>query len=334
VRLALLHNPSAGEEDHGRQELESMLGEAGHEVAYRSLKEDGWREALDGGADLIVIAGGDGSIRKVFTALGTSPILALPLPLGSANNIARTLGYDFASALGVLTQDVPHERRRFDLWDATSPWGTSRFVEALGGGLFSQVLAKADDAPADPSGPENVDFGLRLLAETLRVAPAHEWAIEIDGEQIEEELIGLEVMNIREIGANVPFAPAADASDGLLEIVLVRAGDRSELAAYVAARLHDEEVDPVALTVRRGRRILVEPPHEARLHVDDLLPAWNLSGTNWVEVASAGIVLDVLVPTAPTPKPRRLPAHSTALKSTAPQNTATRPPTRSGMVMC
>ena len=296
MRLTLLHNPTAGEEDHDRAELEAMLAGAGHDVSYQSLKDDDWLQALVDDVDLIVVAGGDGSVRKLFTAVGASPTLTLIVPLGSANNIARTLGLDFESAIGMLTEGAQRVRRPFDVWDVMSTWGTSRCVEAVGGGLFSRVLAKADDAPADPSGSDKVDFGLQLLAESLADAVPLRWRLEIDGERIEEELIGVEAMNIREIGANLLLAPTGDPSDHLLEVVLVTPEDRSALATYVAARLDDEEPTPSPLTVRRGRHVVLEPPRDARLHVDDVLPAWDLSSTARVEIVAADVTLDVLVP--------------------------------------
>ena len=296
MRLTLLHNPTAGEEDHNREGLEAMLAGAGHDVAYRSLKDDDWSEALDDDVDLIVVAGGDGSVRKLFTALRDSPTLALIVPLGSANNIARTLGLDLDSAMRMLIEPGQHSRRRFDLWDVTSAWGTSRCVEAVGGGVFSRVLAKAEDAPADPTGSDKVDFGLELLAESLAEAPPRRWTLEIDGERIEDELIGVEAMNIREIGANLLFADGSDPSDGLLDVVFVRPDDRAALAAYAGARQNGEDVAPPRLSLRRGRQVVLEPPREVRLHVDDVLPAWDLSSTSWVEIVAADVTLDLLVP--------------------------------------
>jgi diacylglycerol kinase family enzyme len=296
VRLTLLHNPSSGEADHDRDELESLLARAG-ELTYRSLDDDAWRHALDDGSDLVVVAGGDGSIRKVFTALGSRRILAGLLPLGSANNIARTLGLDYDAAAGLLAGGVEGDRRRFDVWDVTSTWGSSRSIEAVGGGLFAQLLDEADDAPSEPSGPQNVDFGLRLLDETLATVEPHRWVIELDGARRDEEVIGVEALNTREIGPHLPFAPAADPGDGLLDVVLIRPDDRATLADYVAARLGGrEDATPPELETLRAEHVVLEPPGAVRLHVDDLVPAWDLSTISWVEITRAGTTLDVLVP--------------------------------------
>lgn len=287
MRVALLHNPGSGDEDHRRAELESVISEAGHTVEYRSLREESWSEVLAEQVDLIVVAGGDGSVRKVFTAIGAEPTVVLVVPLGSANNISRTLGLDLDDAFRLLTGAHPHEVRPFDVWDVESTWGRSRCIEAAGGGLFADILARAEAADHEPSGADKVDFGLELLERTVHRAEALSWTIEIDGTRTRDELLGVEAMNIREIGANLPFAPAADAGDGLLDVVLVRPEDRSELAEYVGARLRGEDAPQPRFEVLKGRSIVFEPPSQVRLHVDDLLPAWDLSTTSWVEVSRA-----------------------------------------------
>jgi diacylglycerol kinase (ATP) len=296
VRLILLHNPLSGDEAHDRDSLEGLLAQAGHDVRYQSMEDDDWRTALDESFDLIVVAGGDGSVRKLFTAVHESSILALVLPVGSANNVARTIGLDLESAAALLRDGEPLPQRRFDLWDVSSTWGTSPCVEAVGGGLFPEVLSDAEEASGKPSGPANVDFGLQLLGETLADTAAHPWMLEIDGTRFEEELIGVEAMNIREIGANLTFAPDADSGDGVLDVVLVRPEDREALAAFVASRLRDDEATAPTLTVHRGHHVVLEPPTEARLHVDDVLPAWDLTTTSWVEITAATAHVDVVAP--------------------------------------
>lgn len=71
-----------------------MIGHAGHDIVYRSTREPGWEKAI-ADADLVAVAGGDGTVGKALTALGDiEPPLIAVLPLGSANNIARALGID------------------------------------------------------------------------------------------------------------------------------------------------------------------------------------------------------------------------------------------------
>ncbi|HYX41298.1 MAG TPA: acylglycerol kinase family protein, partial [Pyrinomonadaceae bacterium] len=92
MRVTLIHNPKAGKGHPTGDELQTLIKEAGHKVLYQSAKEKKWQRALQTSADLIVVAGGDGTIRKVATRLAGSRVPLTILPLGTANNIAKSLG--------------------------------------------------------------------------------------------------------------------------------------------------------------------------------------------------------------------------------------------------
>src|SRR4051812_45065449 len=93
VRVTLIHNPGAGRQGPRQAtELRALLEDAGYNVRYRSAKEDGWKRALKKDADLIVVAGGDGTVGKVARRVVGRGVPVALLPSGTANNIARTLG--------------------------------------------------------------------------------------------------------------------------------------------------------------------------------------------------------------------------------------------------
>src|SRR5205823_1524491 len=91
-RVTLIHNPTAGGGEHAAQRLVAAIERAGYAVRYFSSKEVRIGKVLDRACDLVAIAGGDGTIRKVAVkARPDGPPLAI-LPLGTANNIAKSLG--------------------------------------------------------------------------------------------------------------------------------------------------------------------------------------------------------------------------------------------------
>ena len=60
-------------------------------MRYQSTKKS-WKKAIQLPADLFIAAGGDGTVAEVIhEAAGTGVPVAL-LPIGTANNIARSLG--------------------------------------------------------------------------------------------------------------------------------------------------------------------------------------------------------------------------------------------------
>ena len=286
MRVTLLHNPEAGEEDHRRDELVTFLAAEGHDVRYQSTKEGSWEDVLREPAELVVAAGGDGTVIKVFKRLAGSRTPVTILPAGSANNIARSLGFADAD-LADLVRAWPRARtRRHDLGEATAGGKRKFFVECMGAGLFGALLDRAADMDAELQGDEKVALSLRLLARVVEEAEPLEIAVALDDLDLSGEYLAVEAMNARELGPNVPLAPEADPSDGELDVVLIAPGERAALAGYVAARLDGGEPDPPALTLRRGRRLSLEASGEPYLHVDDDL--WP--GCRAVEVTVSAAV--------------------------------------------
>jgi diacylglycerol kinase (ATP) len=298
MHLLLLHNPTAGDEDQHGAALLSLLGKAGHSVLYRSLEDDEWTEALTEARDVTVIAGGDGSVQKVFTALRESPLTTTTLfPTGSANNIARTLGFTSEDPAQLLVGWEPAVWKAFDLWDAEYGSERKTVVESFGGGLFVEVLRRAERKES-PNGEEKVELGLELMHEVLSESEPCVWELELDGEHIREPLLGWELMNARELGPNLLLAPNADVGDGMFDLVLIRPDVRSELLAYVERKLVDEHAPPPRLPERRGERLSVKLASGAAVHVDDEVAFQDAAGER-VVVRRAPSPIEVLVPALP-----------------------------------
>jgi diacylglycerol kinase (ATP) len=296
MRVTLLHNPTAGDEEHSRERLVEALAEAGHEAFYQSTKEDGWKAALDRPADLVAAAGGDGTMDKVFCSVAERSLPVAVLPLGSANNVARTLGISPETpALELARSWDGAGGRHFDIGELRTGGEVAQFVECMGGGIFGDVLVRAPERDEGLSAEEKKELGLDLLEAAIREAPAYQWALDLDGEDLSGEYLAVEAMNVREIGPNVPLAPDADPGDGLLDVALVAAGHREGLAAYLREREPDHHIPPPALRRTRGRRLGVRFPAGCPLHVDDeLWPDGRGDGAEGQAVVTAGR-LQVLV---------------------------------------
>jgi diacylglycerol kinase family enzyme len=299
MRVTLIHQPSAGDDDHAADALRSLVADAGHEVSYTSMKQPGWGEALEDASDLVVVAGGDGSVGKVFREVATKGTSVTLLPVGSANNIARSLGIPDVEVERLVRGWAEGEHRRLDLGEATAPWGRTLFVESLGGGIFGEVLARAAgvENAVEVDGDEKIELGLEILRDVIEDIPAREWRVEVDDDDLSGELLAVEAMNIGQMGPNLPLAEQADPGDGLLDVVLIRDEDRSNLVAYLSVRMR--ELDPALPGLRRarGERVVLEPPRDLRLHADDRLwPPESDTRADGTVVVTCGPSLTVLVP--------------------------------------
>jgi len=140
----LLVNPGAGRRKRLRprqiREAKQELESAGIAVAVEEIGEgrDGSeraRTAVEQGADLIIVCGGDGTINHVIRGMVPSRVPLAVLPGGTANMLARELGIPLRivdAARGILTS-VP---RRISLGSA----GGRLFISLAGIGFDARVI--------------------------------------------------------------------------------------------------------------------------------------------------------------------------------------------------
>ena len=124
----------------GRYDVEAVSTEAQNHAT-----EIG-REAIDGGFDVVVAFGGDGTLNEVANGLAGTDVPVFVLPGGSANVVARTLGIpadvvDATEYLLGLADDL--RPRKIDLGNANG----RRFLFASGGGLDASAAKRVDASP-------------------------------------------------------------------------------------------------------------------------------------------------------------------------------------------
>lgn len=268
MRITLIHNPGAGR--HGKGELERLLRfmkEAGHEVRHRSSKDKGWTASLDESADVIAVAGGDGTVSRVAKRMRGRGTPIAPLPAGTANNISTTLGL-VGRPLEELVRGWAEARHvKLDLGVADGPWGQRYFLEGVGAGLFAHA---ADVAPKDklPPKPEDkVKWAIRNLRQRLLEMKTMRIDASLDGEDLSGDYVLFEALNIPFVGPNLFLAPDSRQGDGQLDLVMATEAERERLAHYLE---HWEEKKPrlAVLPSRQGRRLRMELAGE-RVHIDD-----------------------------------------------------------------
>jgi diacylglycerol kinase (ATP) len=189
MRITLIHNPNAGDAKHGEKQLMAALAKAGHHATYQSTKERGLKRTLKQPTDLVLAAGGDGTTAKVAARLVDSGIPMSVIPLGTANNLARALGF-LASPEEIIARLEGGKKRAFDVGLAHGPWGKRYFFEAAGGGLLADYVraakkeGKKNGKLKKLSKEQEMARHSALLRRMLHDYPACQWKIEIDGKDI------------------------------------------------------------------------------------------------------------------------------------------------------
>lgn len=278
MRVTLIHNPGAGDSGTPAGEaLKRAIGDAGHELEYLSCKMDGWEAKLDQPADLIAVAGGDGTVGAVARHLAGREVPLTVLPMGTANNIARSLGLADTPVEELIAGWARGRRAKVDIGTATGPWGRSSFVEGAGAGLFAWTMPQADASRTLASldrADDKIVYALGLLKEKLRRCPAMRIEATLDGRDVSGTYVLFEAMNMRYIGPNLYLAPDSDPGDARLDVVTVPEGERERFFDYLSS-WQDGRMREPRLPTFRGRRLQM---HWGgfEVHLDDRI--WPAEG--------------------------------------------------------
>lgn len=301
MRVTLFHNPGAGAQSEAdRDALIGMLRDAGHEVLYQSCEGEDWRRALQAPADLVAVAGGDGTVARVAKAMVGRAIPIAPLPGGTANNICRTLGLLDRPWEEIVRGWESARRVKLDVGVAQGPWGERHFIEGVGMGLFAGLLGSADPAHDPQSLPpaERTAHALAKLAEQIDAYEAVALNAMLDGKDMSGRYLLLEAVNIAYVGPNLFLAPDSQPGDGTLDLVLVREEERERLKNYLDVWQSNRERLSV-LPSHRGKHLRMEWSG-FELHIDDEL--WPPVGENppqrtgTVDIRSAEAQVEFLAP--------------------------------------
>src|SRR5206468_9475377 len=164
--------PKAGDRKHSKKQLIASLTKSGHQTLYQSTKKRGWKKALKRPVDLVIAAGGDGTVQKTAWEIMGSGIPLAILPLGTANNLARSLGFT-APVEEILESLHCGKSRPFDVGVARSSLRREYFLEAAGGGLFADYFPVAKATKNKRASPEKeLTAHLSLLRELAVDYPA------------------------------------------------------------------------------------------------------------------------------------------------------------------
>lgn len=269
--VKLVHNPGAGDETHNRETLTKQIEDAGFECRYSSTKKDNWK-TFDDDLDIVAVAGGDGTVRKVLKQLLKNkdvkkrPVIGV-LPLGTANNIGKT--FNLVRPTGELINSWPQgQMKKVDIGMVKNIPGVKFFFEGLGFGIFPYLMKEMKSAEQEYASPqEELKGALKKLHSILHNYKARQCKLTVDGTDHSGKFYMVEVMNIRSIGPNMLLAPQADPGDGEFEVVLVPEAHKEKFAEFILQDLIGGE-DSYHFHTLKGKEISIQWDG-VRVHADD-----------------------------------------------------------------
>jgi lipid kinase YegS len=265
-RVRLILNGKAAGND-ALQAAVTQQRAVGHtiEVMVTSEKGDARRFAAEAGeVDLLIAAGGDGTVNEIVHGLMDLPTAARPalgvVPLGTANDFATGCGIphdpEQALALCMEGKKVP-----IDVGKANEHW----FVNAASGGFGAEVTATTPPELKRLLGPAAYAVMGAILATNLH---HYQGRLTLPDREITGRGPVAIIGNGRQTGGGVQVAPRARIDDGLLDILAVR--EIPALALLTAAR-ELQELSP------DGEFISYWQTPWAKVHTEEEIPV-NLDG--------------------------------------------------------
>lgn len=213
---------------HARKKLGGGLGELRRVLADAGIEDPAWfevpkskfapecvREAIEGGAELIFVWGGDGIVQRCIDAVGDAPVVLAILPAGTGNLLARNLEIpiDVAQAVDVGLHGA---HRTIDVGRVNG----ERFAVMAGTGLDALMIRDAGRSMKDRFGRAAYVW---TGAKNLKMPPFRA-RIEVDGTPWFDGKAGcILVGNVGKVLGGIEAFDDVDPEDGLLELGVVTA---------------------------------------------------------------------------------------------------------------
>lgn len=282
----IIHNPEAGSGQHNKKNLIDFVVDLGFKTRYASTRDPSWKRFPENIPDIIIVAGGDGTIRKLVEVLlnevGLNKHIPLwILPLGTANNISKSLGIPF-DHWPRINLGTPAAKLPLDCGQIIGLPHNNFFIESVGFGLFPQLIMEMRKIKTPKKLPASkLNFTLNILHKLVKESRAKPVKIKIGNEIITNSFLMVELMNIAHLGPNLRLAPAADPGDGLFDLLLVEEHQRELLHHFVEALLsNDGNKRYKEGLIKTLRTDLVQMQAEnSFLHIDDSI-AQDYKGQN------------------------------------------------------
>lgn len=228
-KTIVILNPAARSEKASRllERIRELSG--GAPVRLTSEAGDASRiaaEAVRDGVEVIIAAGGDGTLNEVVNGIGNAPVRLGILPVGTMNVFATELGIPHGNlerAWGIIEQG---KVVAVDLPKAND----THFIQLAGVGLDAEVVRKTTADSKKALGP--LSYLLTLVQVAAHKPPRV--VVETEGGRIREGSFVL-IGNGRLYGGPFPVFKRASLNDGLLDVLVFQNQTHWDVVRYFQA---------------------------------------------------------------------------------------------------
>ncbi|WP_102347863.1 diacylglycerol kinase [Bacillus sp. Marseille-P3661] len=277
-RARVIYNPTSGREIFKRHlpEVLDRLEGAGYETSCHATKGPGdattaARIAADRGFDVVVAAGGDGTINEVVNGLAEQkhrPKLGV-IPVGTTNDFARAIhaNKSIEKACEIITEG---STRKIDIGKVNDQY----FINIAGGGRITELTYEVPSKLKTVLG--QVAYYLKGVEMLPSIKPTP-LTIEYDGKLFEGEVMLFLVSNTNSVGGFEKLAPKAQLDDGMFDIIILKKSTMADFVRIATMALRGEHLNDDLVIYTRANRVRVYSDEKVQLNLDGefggLLPA-------------------------------------------------------------
>ncbi|PYI50075.1 diacylglycerol kinase [Paenibacillus flagellatus] len=268
-RARLIYNPTSGREEMKRRlpEILQRLERGGLETSTHATSGEGdatlaAAEAVERGFDVVIAAGGDGTLYEVINGMAEKshrPPLGI-LPLGTTNDFARALGipkhWEFAVDL-ILQQHT----RTIDVGKVNQRY----FINIAGGGSLTELTYEVPSKLKTVIG--QLAYYMKGLEKLPRLRPI-ELNIRSKEQDIHEEVMMFLICNSNSVGGFEKLAPDASLNDGLLDVFILRKCNLAEFIRIVSAALRGEHLNDPHIIHFKTQSLQITSPDYVQINLD------------------------------------------------------------------
>ncbi len=206
--------------------------------------------AVDYDCAMVVVVGGDGTVREVAHGLEGSDKPLLIVPCGTENLLANELGFDE----GVRTVIRTFENGRIRPLDLGRANGKC-FTSIAGFGFDGQVVRRVSERRRGHINHFDYFWPLWRTFWSYRFGPM---TVEVDGEQLLDGPALVFVGNISRYAVGLQVLHHADYGDGLLDICIYKCASRPHLVKHAMMTVLKKHAASRDVVYSQGKSITVD----------------------------------------------------------------------------
>lgn len=255
--IAYIINPKSGASSSRltSRQFKEYLSKKGFELRVRltTSLENACELATDAAVDydcaMVVVAGGDGTVREVAHGLEGSDKPLLIVPCGTENLLANELGFDEKIKTIIKTFEAGYIRP-LDLGSANGKC----FTSIAGFGFDGQVVKRVSQQRAG-----HIDY-LDYIWPIWRTFWSYKFdamKVEVDGEKIFDGRGLVFVGNISRYAVGLQILHYADFGDGLLDVCIYKCASQVHLLKHSVMTILKQHTVSGDVIYRQGKNITV-----------------------------------------------------------------------------